>query len=112
MSNRDEISIGDPYGYKNISSTDEFAVHTPTQWAISPRIGISHPITDKTVLHFMYGHFNQRPSWQKMTNTPFMQLRPLSRDGPHPHTAAGGLWAEVRLLVHALGRRRESWTGV
>ena len=77
-----EISIGDPYGYKNISSTDEFAVHTPTQWAISPRIGISHPITDKTVLHFMYGHFNQRPSWQKMTNTPFMQLRPYPETDP------------------------------
>ncbi|MBN1300163.1 MAG: TonB-dependent receptor [Melioribacteraceae bacterium] len=27
---------------------------------LSPRIGISHPISDKTVLHFSYGHFFQR----------------------------------------------------
>lgn len=39
---------------------------TPTQVALSPRIGISHPITSNTVLHFMYGHFNQRPGWTKI----------------------------------------------
>lgn len=27
----------------------------------SPRIGISHPITDRDVLHFTYGHYFQRP---------------------------------------------------
>lgn len=27
---------------------------------LSPRIGISHPISDQTVLHFSYGHFFQR----------------------------------------------------
>ncbi len=27
---------------------------------LSPRIGISHPISDNTVLHFSYGHFFQR----------------------------------------------------
>ncbi len=39
---------------------------TPTQWAISPRFGISHPISENTVLHFMYGDFYQRPPWQKI----------------------------------------------
>ena len=28
---------------------------------ISPRIGVAHPIDDRTVLHFSYGHFFQRP---------------------------------------------------
>jgi len=28
---------------------------------LSPRIGISHPITDKNILHFTYGHYFQRP---------------------------------------------------
>ena len=28
---------------------------------ISPRIGIAHPITDRDVLHFTYGHYFQRP---------------------------------------------------
>ena len=43
---------------------------TPLQTAFSPRLGISHPITDNTVLHFVYGHFYQRPSWNKMYGLP------------------------------------------
>lgn len=30
------------------------------KYQFSPRIGISHPITDKSVLHFTYGHYFQR----------------------------------------------------
>ena len=29
---------------------------------LSPRIGIAHPISDKTKLHFAYGHFFQNPN--------------------------------------------------
>ena len=32
---------------------------TKFQW--SPRIGISHPVTEASVLHFSYGHYFQRP---------------------------------------------------
>lgn len=31
---------------------------------ISPRLGISHPVSDKQVLFFSYGHFNKRPKPQ------------------------------------------------
>ena len=31
---------------------------------LSPRLGISHPITDRDVLHFSYGHYLQRPDWR------------------------------------------------
>ncbi|MBI9060213.1 MAG: TonB-dependent receptor [Labilibaculum sp.] len=31
---------------------------------ISPRIGIAHPISDRTQLHFSYGHFFQNPEYQ------------------------------------------------
>ena len=40
-----------------------YAVDSPLHVALSPRVGIAHPITASTVLHFMYGHFNQRPGW-------------------------------------------------
>ncbi len=33
----------------------------PSRWQISPRIGISHPITERDKIHFYYGHFFQRP---------------------------------------------------
>jgi len=31
---------------------------------ISPRVGIAHPISEKTKLHFSYGHFFQNPDFQ------------------------------------------------
>jgi outer membrane receptor protein involved in Fe transport len=31
---------------------------------LSPRIGIAHPISDRTKLHFAYGHFFQNPEFQ------------------------------------------------
>ncbi|MCK5738214.1 TonB-dependent receptor, partial [bacterium] len=31
---------------------------------LSPRLGISHPVTDQDVLYFHYGHFSQRPKGQ------------------------------------------------
>ena len=45
---------------------------TELQIAIAPRLGISHPISDRAVLHFVYGHFYQRPSWTKMFGFPFV----------------------------------------
>jgi hypothetical protein len=60
------VSMGDPYTNRDIDDTDYGVVKTPTRWAVSPRVGISHPITESTVFHFMYGHFNQRPPWHKI----------------------------------------------
>ena len=33
---------------------------------ISPRIGLAHPITDRAVLHFSYGHFFQNPDYNAL----------------------------------------------
>jgi outer membrane receptor protein involved in Fe transport len=35
----------------------------PAKRQFSPRIGLAHPVTDKTVLHFSYGHFFQNPRY-------------------------------------------------
>ena len=34
------------------------------QW--SPRLGVAHPISDKTSLHFSYGHFFQNPDYTRL----------------------------------------------
>ncbi|MDZ7267129.1 MAG: TonB-dependent receptor [candidate division KSB1 bacterium] len=34
------------------------------KWQISPRLGIAHPITERTNFHFSYGHFFQNPEYQ------------------------------------------------
>ncbi len=36
------------------------------QYQISPRIGLSHPITENAMLHFAYGHFFQVPPYNVM----------------------------------------------
>ena len=33
---------------------------------LSPRIGLAHPITDRAVLHFSYGHFFQNPDFNSL----------------------------------------------
>jgi hypothetical protein len=45
---------------------------TELQVAVAPRLGISHPVSENTVLHFVYGHFYQRPSWNKMFGFPYI----------------------------------------
>lgn len=61
----------DPGAPLGIPGTPE-RERTKLQIAIAPRLGISHPISDKAVLHFVYGHFYQRPSWTKMFGFPFV----------------------------------------
>jgi len=52
-----------PYTSYDDEGVPEFTdAQTPTvKSQISPRIGISHPITDRDLLHFTYGHYFQRP---------------------------------------------------
>jgi outer membrane receptor protein involved in Fe transport len=59
----------EPYGFPG----DPERVPTPLRVAVSPRIGLSHPITENSVLHFSYGHFYQRPSWSKMFGFPVVK---------------------------------------
>ena len=39
---------------------------TKAQWQLSPRLGISHPITEHSKLYFNYGHFKQMPDYESM----------------------------------------------
>ncbi len=48
-------NVFDPFG--DTADQERTALYAQ----ISPRIGISHPIDSRTVLHFSYGHFFQRP---------------------------------------------------
>ena len=49
-------------------------LNTKMQTAISPRIGVSFPLSTNTVIHFFYGHFYQRPSWSKMLGFSFINF--------------------------------------
>ncbi len=43
-------------------------------WALSPRFGLSFPITDRGAIHFSYGHFFQTPDFQYLYSQPDFKM--------------------------------------
>ncbi|MDP2302458.1 MAG: TonB-dependent receptor [Ignavibacteria bacterium] len=65
------INLGLRYDFMNANNEYRNNPLDPTSFVkaksrsqISPRIGIAHPISDRTKLHFSYGHFFQNPDFQ------------------------------------------------
>ncbi len=48
--------------YGNLIETEAPTKTAKAAWHISPRLGVSHPITDNSKLYFNYGHFCQEPA--------------------------------------------------
>jgi outer membrane receptor for ferrienterochelin and colicin len=51
-----------PFAVENGDSSELKSADIHSQ--LSPRLGISYPVSDKTVFHFGYGHYFQRPEYQ------------------------------------------------
>ncbi len=65
------INIGLRYDYLNANAefrdnplNPKSIIKVKPRSQFSPRIGIAHPISDRTKLHFAYGHFFQNPEFQ------------------------------------------------
>ena len=63
----------DPYIYDENFFTSKYAtdlmfpmINPKPQWQLSPRLGISHPVTENSKLYFNYGHFKQMPSYETL----------------------------------------------
>ena len=56
--------------------SDQNLAEASTKIQLSPRIGLSFPISDRGAFHASYGHFFQMPSFQYMFNG---QIRPMTR---------------------------------
>ncbi|HOT95623.1 MAG TPA: TonB-dependent receptor [bacterium] len=54
-----DVNLGAGYGKEITSHVAKAKSKSQTYW--SPRLGISHPITDNSKLYFNYGHFRQEP---------------------------------------------------
>ncbi|UCD19221.1 MAG: TonB-dependent receptor [candidate division WOR-3 bacterium] len=52
--------------WEDIEDPTSAVTDVKTQYQISPRLGLSHPITDDAMLHFAYGHFFQMPPYEIM----------------------------------------------
>ncbi len=74
----------DPGAPAGIPGTPE-RERTKLQAVFAPRLGISHPISENSVLHFVYGHFYQRPSWTKMFGFPFVNYTTIRDSVLNPY---------------------------
>ncbi|MGA9365417.1 MAG: TonB-dependent receptor [Bacteroidota bacterium] len=52
------------YSFKYSDTTTIAMTSAKAQWQLSPRLGISHPITENSKLYFNYGHFKQMPQYE------------------------------------------------
>lgn len=64
LSTYDSDFFGNSYNPENDDQFDRKA--TEKQFNISPRLGISHPITDNSKLYFNYGHFQSIPVAERL----------------------------------------------
>jgi outer membrane receptor protein involved in Fe transport len=59
----------DPYSsfFADTASATAFSkIKSKAQWQLSPRLGISHPISENAKLFFNYGHFKQVPQYESL----------------------------------------------
>lgn len=61
--------------------SDQNQKKAKTKYQVSPRLGISFPISAHGAFHASYGHFFQMPSFQYMYNQPLYTLTPLQLEG-------------------------------
>jgi outer membrane receptor protein involved in Fe transport len=54
---------------------------TPLKYQLSPRLGVSFPISSNGAFHASYGHFFQMPSFQYMYNEPLRTLTRIQLEG-------------------------------
>jgi outer membrane receptor protein involved in Fe transport len=54
------------FGSRYSQNTTFNVVSPKKQFSVSPRLGISHPITENSKLFFNYGHFKQLPSYDQL----------------------------------------------
>jgi len=60
---------------------DSLLTKASSKYQVSPRIGISYPITDKGAIHISYGHFFQIPPFENLYRNPNSRI-PLTGDFP------------------------------
>lgn len=59
----------------NFPGADEWVWAKP-KMQVSPRLGVSFPITDKGIIRFSYGHFFKIPSFENLYSNPDFVVRP------------------------------------
>ncbi len=80
-----------------------------TKINLSPRLGISFPISATGAFHAAYGHFYQMPSFSKMFNQPIYVLTPLQLQGM---TLGNADLEPERTIQYELGLQQQLVPGI
>lgn len=67
------------YTYSRFRENVQYGDMQPMNWFM-PRVGISHPITAKSKIHFFYGKFHTRPDFDRMYRQNWRATGPHSVD--------------------------------
>ncbi len=94
----------DFYSYKYDETIPLETEKAKGQWQLSPRLGISHPITDHSKLYFNYGHFKQMPQYEAQYRFDRSTDNSLVRFGDPNLTLA-------KTIAYELGYDHELWNG-
>jgi outer membrane receptor protein involved in Fe transport len=78
LNNPDSISALDAY---TAPYPSQYFTKASAKYQLSPRIGISYPITERGAIHLSYGHFFQIPPFEYLYNNPNFHI-PLSSNFP------------------------------
>jgi|GEM_PF-1081414 len=72
-------------GYDQYTFKGKNTVNSTWKAALSPRLGISFPVSESSKIFFSYGHFHMRPSFSAICGRPISFLRqdPLNTIGPN-----------------------------
>jgi outer membrane receptor protein involved in Fe transport len=66
-------------GSSTLQQRDQYWYKRATaKHAVSPRLGVSFPITDRGIVHFSYGHFFQLPRFERLYENPRFKISQLS----------------------------------
>jgi len=87
---------------------DSLMATAKAKYQISPRIGISYPITDKGAIHISYGHFFQIPPFEYLYQNPNFRI-PLTGDFPNNigNTIGNADLAAQQTIMYEIGLQQE-----
>ena len=80
---------------------------------ISPRFGLSYPITDRGAIHVSYGHFFQIPSFEYLYTNPDYELYPTSDYGStnpperQPNTIGNAELKPQKTTIYEIGLQQQ-----
>ena len=97
--NAESYNLGAPANVKNAS----------VKYQLSPRFGLSFPISNAGAFHASYGHFFQMPSFQYMYNTPVQALTALQLEGI---TLGNANLEPEKTVSYEVGLQQEIVTGL